>query len=98
VDVGGLSNVGLLRANNEDHFLTLIDLVLATPDIVTRLDDHFRREVLRRFERRFGRIAEVLAERARREPQLAGMATTLTAACSAGPICSSRTSATRALT
>jgi protein phosphatase len=136
VDFGGLSHVGLVRSNNEDHFLvaridrtlrtlitnlppgsvpdesvdsiygmfvadglgghaagevasrtaiaTLIDLVLATPDTITRLDDHFSREVLRRFERRFRRIAEVLAEQARSEPRLDGMGTTMTAACTAG--------------
>jgi PPM family protein phosphatase len=136
VDFGGLSHVGLVRSNNEDHFLvaridrtlrtlitnlppglvpdesvdsiygmlvadglgghaagevasrtaiaTLIDLVLATPDIITRLDDHFSQEVLRRFEQRFRRIAEVLAEQARGEPHLAGMGTTMTAACTAG--------------
>lgn len=136
MDVSGLSHVGLVRSNNEDHFLvaridrtlttlitnlppgsvpavsvdsiygllvadglgghaagevasrtaiaTLIDLVLATPDIITRLDDHFSQEVLRRFEQRFRRIAEVLAEQARGEPHLAGMGTTMTAACTAG--------------
>jgi protein phosphatase len=136
VDFGGLSHVGLVRSNNEDHFLvaridrtlrtlitnlppgsvpdetvdsiygmliadglgghaagevasrtaiaTLIELVLATPDTITRLDDHFSREVLRRFERRFRRIAEVLAEQARSEPRLDGMGTTMTAACTAG--------------
>ena len=136
MDFGGLSHVGLVRSNNEDHFLvaridrtlrtlitnlppgyvpdesvdsiygmliadglgghaagevasrtaiaTLIDLVLATPDIITRLDDHFSQEVLRRFERRFHRIAEVLAEQARSEPRLDGMGTTMTAACTAG--------------
>ena len=136
MDFGGLSHVGLVRSNNEDHFLvaridrtlrtlitnlppgfvpdesvdsiygmlvadglgghaagevasrtaiaTLIDLVLATPDIITRLDDHFSQEVLRRFERRFRRIAAVLAEQARSEPHLAGMGTTMTAACCAG--------------
>ena len=137
VDFGGLSHVGLVRSNNEDHFLvaridrtlttlitnlptgsvpaqsvdsiygmlvadglgghaagevasrtaiaTLVDLILATPDTITRLDDQLIQEVLRRFERRFRRIAEVLAEQARSEPQLAGMGTTMTAACSAGP-------------
>ena len=136
MDFGGLSHVGLVRSNNEDHFLvaridrtlttlitnlppgsvpaqsvdsiygmlvadglgghaagevasrtaiaTLIDLVLATPDIITRLDDHFTQEVLRRFEQRFRRIAEVLTEQARGEPNLAGMGTTMTAACTAG--------------
>ena len=137
MDFGGLSHVGLVRSNNEDHFLvaridrtlrtlitnlpvgsvpgesvdsiygmfvadglgghaagevasrtaiaTLIDLVLATPDIITRLDDtHFSQEALRRFEQRFRRIAEVLAEQARDEPHLAGMGTTMTAACCAG--------------
>ena len=136
VDFGGLSDVGLVRSNNEDHFLvaridrtlrtlitnlppgyvpdesvdsiygmlvadglgghaagevasrtaiaTLIDLVLATPDIITRLDDELSQEVLRRFEWRFQRIAKVLAEQARSEPRLDGMGTTMTAACTAG--------------
>src|SRR6188768_1192726 len=104
VDFGGLSHVGLVRSNNEDHFLvaridrtlttlitnlptgsvpaqsvdsiygmlvadglgghaagevasrtaiaTLVDLILATPDTITRLDDQLIQEVLRRFERR----------------------------------------------
>lgn len=136
VDVSGQSHSGLVRENNEDHFLvsrldrtmqtlvsnmppgavpdrsvdtvygmlvadgmgghaagevasrtavaTLIDLVLRTPDLITRLDEHYSEEALRRFERRFQNIAEVLREHARADPRLAGMGTTMTLACSAG--------------
>jgi serine/threonine protein phosphatase PrpC len=136
VDFGGLSHIGRVRSNNEDHFLvaridrtlrtlitnlppgavpdqsvdsvygmlvadglgghaagevasraaisTLVDLVLATPDIIVRLDDYFTEQALRRLKERFHRIKAVLAEQVRREPHLAGMGTTMTLACSAG--------------
>ncbi|HZM97694.1 MAG TPA: protein phosphatase 2C domain-containing protein [Vicinamibacterales bacterium] len=136
VEVSGLSHRGLVRENNEDHFLvarldrtmqtlvtnlppgavpdrsedtvygmlvadgmgghaagelasrtavaTLVNLVLRTPDIIMRLDPHYTEEALRRFERRFQEIAEVLREQAKTDPRLAGMGTTMTLACSAG--------------
>ena len=49
-----------------------------------RLDPHYTEEALRRFERRFQEIAEVLREQAKTDPRLAGMGTTMTLACSAG--------------
>jgi PPM family protein phosphatase len=63
---------------------TLVNLVLRTPDIIMRLDPHYTEEALRRFERRFQEIAEVLREQAKTDPRLAGMGTTMTLACSAG--------------
>src|SRR5262249_46680000 len=63
---------------------TLLDLVLQTPDIIMRLDPHFTEEALRRLDGRFQRIKEVLIEQVRRNPDLAGMGTTMTLACSAG--------------
>ena len=38
-----------------------------------RLDPHYTEEALRRFERRFQEIAEVLREQAKTDPRLAGM-------------------------
>jgi protein phosphatase len=136
VDFGGLSHIGQVRSNNEDHFLvaridrtmrtlvtnlppgavpdqsvdtvygvlvadglgghaagevasrtaiaTMVELVVATPDIITRLDDQFSQKALRRFDERFHEIKKVLAEQVRREPHLAGMGTTMTLACCAG--------------
>jgi len=136
VEVSGLSHRGLVRENNEDHFLvsrvdrtmqtlasnmppgavpdrsedtvygmlvadgmgghaagevasrtaiaTLVDLVLRTPDIIMRLDEHYTEEALLRFERRFQEIAKVLREKAKADVRLAGMGTTMTLACSAG--------------
>ncbi len=63
----------------------LVDLVIDTPDWIMRLDEPLAREVLDRMERRFQKVREVLVERARVDPALRGMATTMTVACSLGP-------------
>jgi serine/threonine protein phosphatase PrpC len=62
----------------------LVDLVIETPDWIMRMDEPLAREVLERLERRFKMVREVLVERAKAEPALRGMATTLTVACSLG--------------
>ncbi|HEY1250044.1 MAG TPA: protein phosphatase 2C domain-containing protein [Thermoanaerobaculia bacterium] len=64
---------------------TLVDLVLDTPDWTMPFDESLSQEVLRRMEGRFQKIREVLVERAREDPRLRGMGTTLTLACSLGP-------------
>jgi protein phosphatase len=137
VDAAGLSHQGLVRANNEDHFLisrygryletlqsnlpegmvpgvaeetgygllvadgvgdnrggevasslaisTLINLVLATPDWILRLDDSsFLKEVMSRAKERVEQINEVLLEESEANPRLHGLGTTLTLACSLG--------------
>lgn len=63
---------------------TLLDLVLQTPDVIMRLDANLTEEALRRLDGRFQRIKEALVEHVRRNPDLAGMGTTMTLACSAG--------------
>ena len=63
----------------------LVDLVIETPDWIMRLDEPLAREVLQRMERRFQQVREVLVERAKADPSLRGMATTMTVACSLGP-------------
>lgn len=63
---------------------TFLDLVLRTPDIIMRLDPHLTEEALKRLDRRFQRVKEVLTDEVRRNPELAGMGTTMTLACSAG--------------
>jgi PPM family protein phosphatase len=137
VDLAALSHPGLVRPNNEDHFIVarfdrsmrtllsnlpegevplryeetvygllvadgvggavagevasrtaihaLVDLVIETPDWIMRLDEPLAHEVLERLERRFQKVREVLVERARADPALRGMATTMTVACSLGP-------------
>jgi serine/threonine protein phosphatase PrpC len=62
----------------------LVGLALETPDWIMRLDESFRDTVLKRFEQRFRKIHEVLMERAKRDPTLRGMGTTLTLAVSLG--------------
>jgi serine/threonine protein phosphatase PrpC len=80
--VGG-SAAGEIASRTAIH--ALVDLVLETPDWIMRLDDRLAEEVLQRMERRFQRVREVLVERARADPGLRGMATTMTVACSLGP-------------
>jgi protein phosphatase len=63
----------------------LVDLVIETPDWIMRLDEPLAQEVLQRMERRFQRVRDVLVEKARVDPALRGMATTMTVACSLGP-------------
>ncbi|HEY4231771.1 MAG TPA: protein phosphatase 2C domain-containing protein [Thermoanaerobaculia bacterium] len=64
---------------------TLIDLVLDTPDWTMPFDEPLAERVLQRMEERFQKIREALVERARAEPTLRGMGTTLTLAASLGP-------------
>jgi protein phosphatase len=64
---------------------TLVNLVLATPDWILRLDDHeWTEEVLERAKERCDQINEVLLEESASHPELAGLGTTLTLACSLG--------------
>lgn len=64
---------------------TLVELFLETPDIIMRLDPGFTEEVLQRLDERFQTIKDRLSEQVRREPELAGMGTTMTLAASIGP-------------
>jgi protein phosphatase len=63
---------------------TFVNQVIQTPDIIMRLDARFTEEALRRLDRRFQGIKEVLAEQVQLDPSLAGMGTTMTMACSIG--------------
>jgi protein phosphatase len=63
----------------------LIELVLDTPDWIFSLDEPRLAQVLERFAWRFRTVNSALLERARRDPTLAGMGTTLTVAMSFGP-------------
>lgn len=62
----------------------LVRLALETPDWIMDLDGIRGREVLARMEERFRRIQDVFVERARVEPELAGMGTTMTVAGNVG--------------
>jgi protein phosphatase len=137
VDVAGLSHRGLVRENNEDHFLvarfgryletlhsnlpdgmvprlaeetgygmlvadgvggqsggevasslaitTLVNLVLTTPDWILRLDQQdFTEEFMTRARERCEQVNEVLLEESENRPELRGLGTTLTLACSLG--------------
>ena len=56
----------------------LVGLALRTPDWIMSLDESRVGEVLERMKQRFERLSGALAERARAEPGLAGMGTTMT--------------------
>lgn len=62
----------------------VVDLVLETPDWIMRLDNGLADEVLKRMERRFQKVREVLIARAAQDPHLKGMATTMTVAVNLG--------------
>jgi len=79
--VGGAA-AGEIASRTAIH--ALVDLVIETPDWIMRLDEPLAQEVLQRMERRFQKVREELVERARADPTLRGMATTLTVACSLG--------------
>jgi protein phosphatase len=62
----------------------LVDLVLQTPDWIMSLDAERSRVVLQRMARRYQQVNEILTERARTDPSLYGMGTTMTLTCSLG--------------
>jgi protein phosphatase len=62
----------------------LVELVLQTPYWIMRPDEQLVKEVQGRAARRFRAVGEALAARARADPSLFGMATTLTLAASLG--------------
>jgi PPM family protein phosphatase len=63
---------------------TFVDLVLRTPDLIMRLEGNLSEEVLRRLDARFQKIKVALHEKVRLDPELAGMGTTMTLACTFG--------------
>jgi serine/threonine protein phosphatase PrpC len=81
--VGGQA-AGEIASRTAIH--ALVDFVIDTPDWIMRLDEPLAKEVLERMERRFQRVRQVLVEKAREDPRLKGMATTMTVACSLGPV------------
>jgi protein phosphatase len=62
----------------------LIELALRTPDWIMRLDEELAKEVLQRLSQRIKAVEATLIEKARIDPSLSGMGTTLTIACSVG--------------
>ena len=79
--VGGAA-AGEVASRTAMH--ALIDLVIETPDWIMRLDQPLADEVLQRMERRFQQVREVLIQRAKDDPSLRGMGTTMTVACTLG--------------
>ncbi len=79
--VGGAA-AGEVASRTAVH--ALIDLVIATPDWIMRLDHSLADEVLQRMERRFQQVRDVLIQKAKEDPSLRGMGTTMTVACTLG--------------
>ena len=67
-----------------DGHRTLINIILHVPDWILRLDDEHAQKVMDRAVDRYRRVHEALQERARLDPRLKGMGTTMTAAYSLG--------------
>jgi protein phosphatase len=63
---------------------TLINIVLHMPDWILRLDEEHAQKVMERAAERYRRVHEALQEKARLDPKLRGMGTTMTAAYSLG--------------
>ena len=62
----------------------LIDLALRTPDWILRLDEELAKEVLQRWDQRIRQVENTLVQKARNDPSLMGMGTTITMACTLG--------------
>ncbi len=63
---------------------TLINIILHVPDWILRLDDVHAQRLMDRAVARYRQVHEALQERARLDPRLQGMGTTMTAAYSLG--------------
>jgi protein phosphatase len=81
----GLGGAAAGEVASREAISELVSLVQQTPDWMMRLDNEQGvNEVLRRMDRRFGKIREALLERMQADPSLHGMDTTLTLAVSLG--------------
>jgi PPM family protein phosphatase len=63
---------------------TLINILFHVPDWILRLDDAHAQKVMERAVARYQQVHEALQKKARLDPQLEGMGTTMTAALSLG--------------
>jgi PPM family protein phosphatase len=63
---------------------TLINILFHVPDWILRLDDAHAQKVMERAVARYQQVHEALQKKARLDPQLEGMGTTMTAALSMG--------------
>jgi protein phosphatase len=63
---------------------TLVNITLHVPDWILRLDDEHAQKVMERARVRYSKVHEALQEKARLDPRLHGMGTTMTAAYSLG--------------
>ena len=81
----GLGGAAAGEVASREAISELVSLVQHTPDWIMRLDsEQGVNEVLRRMDRRFGKIREALRDRVQADPSLHGMDTTLTLAVSLG--------------
>jgi protein phosphatase len=65
--------------------ITFVNLVLNTPDWVMRPGEEEANRLMNRIIQRYRRVGAVLGQWSELDPALAGMATTMTLACSSGP-------------
>ncbi len=63
---------------------TLINIILHVPDWILRLDEEHAQKIMERAAERYRKVHEALQEKAKLDPTLRGMGTTMTAAYSLG--------------
>lgn len=63
---------------------TLVNIIVHVPDWILRLDEEHAQELMERASKYYRQVNETLREKARLEPQLHGMGTTMTAAYTLG--------------
>jgi protein phosphatase len=80
----GMGGVAGGEVASQMAIITLVNLVLNTPDWIMRLGGQEIQEVMERMAERFRRVDAALHEQARFDPSLSGMGTTLTLAYSLG--------------
>jgi serine/threonine protein phosphatase PrpC len=80
----GMGGVAGGEVASRTAICALIELVLRTPDWIMHLNNELANKVLQRLNQRIKEAEVTLIEKARMDPTLSGMGTTLTVACSLG--------------
>jgi serine/threonine protein phosphatase PrpC len=80
----GIGGAAAGEVASQTAIASLMDHVLTTPDWIMRYDESLAQRWQDRFRERFHQAHAAVQEAAAREPELAGMGTTLTVACSSG--------------
>lgn len=83
----GMGGAAAGKVASRTAIKTLVKLAIQTPDWVMRIDEDSAKEILQRAERRFRLLKVALVNRAKADPSLLGMGTTMTLAGTIGWDC-----------